>query len=219
VAALGIVEGLLRAQFGHAAKIGGALAFGVSVPFLVVGRTELFNENFFDPAAAAVEDEDSWLVGPQLRLWVVTLAVNLAGGALLVGVLSVDGALPESATRALVRFAEDVAARPPTGGFSSAVVGGALVALLSYLLQAVHSVGSRITLAYAVGVFLALGPFDHVVVTVLHVAFGLLLGAQVDLVRFGTVAAVVTTGNLVGGLGLVTLTHVAQYVGAEEDDD
>jgi formate/nitrite transporter FocA (FNT family) len=30
---------------------------------------------------------------------------------------------------------------------------------------------------------------------------------------------VVTAGNLVGGLGLVTLTHVAQWKGARESDE
>lgn len=45
----------------------------------------------------------------------------------------------------------------------SAVVGGALVALLSFLLQGVHGVGGRMALAFMVGFLLAVGPFNHVV--------------------------------------------------------
>jgi len=56
--------------------------------------------------------------------------------------------------------------------FASAIIGGALVSLLSYLLEAVNSVRSRITIAYIVGFLLALGPFDHVIVTAIHVFSG-----------------------------------------------
>ena len=55
------------------------------------------------------------------------------------------------------------------GTFVKAIAGGALVTLLSFLLQAVNSVDSRIIAAYMVGFLLTLGPFDHVVVISLHV--------------------------------------------------
>jgi formate/nitrite transporter FocA (FNT family) len=100
--------------------------------------------------------------------------------------------------------------------FASAFTGGALVTLLSYLLVAVDGIGNRITLAYAVGFLLALGPFDHVVVTVLHVVFGILYGAPIGVVALAETGAVITAGNLVGGLGLVTFTHVAQVKGAQK---
>jgi formate/nitrite transporter FocA (FNT family) len=216
VAALGIVTALVEPAFGEAATVAGALAFGVGIVFLVVGRAELFNENFFDPTAAAADASGTWLLAPLLRLWVVTLAFNLVGGALMVAVLSVEGALPPGAPEVLQRLAEEILRRGPLAGFAKAVTGGALVALLSFLLAAVNSVGSRITLSYVVGVLLALGPFDHVVVTVLHVLFGALFGVEVGVLAFAETAAVVTAGNLVGGLGLVTFTHVAQAIGARE---
>lgn len=42
--------------------------------------------------------------------------------------------------------------------FTRGIAAGPLLTLLSYLVHAVDSVGSRITLAYLVGFFLALGP-------------------------------------------------------------
>src|SRR6056297_1726980 len=54
---LGLVEGAFPAGVHDLAGLGGALAFGVGVVFLVAGRTELFNENFSDPVAAAVDDD------------------------------------------------------------------------------------------------------------------------------------------------------------------
>jgi formate/nitrite transporter FocA (FNT family) len=218
VVALGIVEAFVEPRFGEVATVAGALAFGIGLVFLVVGRTELFNENFFDPTAAAVDRPGSWLVGPLLRLWAATLVLNLVGGVLFSHVFAVEGALPPGAGVALRSFAEDSAARGPTTWFASAIAGGALVSLLSFLLVAVETVGSRMWLAYVVGFLLALGPFDHVVVTVLHLYMGALFGASVGVDTLVTVTVVVTAGNFIGGLGLVTFTHVTQAMGARQSD-
>jgi hypothetical protein len=40
------------------------------------------------------------------------------------------------------------------------------------------------------------------------------LGANIGLGELAVTTAVVTAGNFVGGLGLVTLTHVVQWKGA-----
>jgi len=215
IAALGAVEALVEPQFGDAATVAGALTFGVGVVFLVVGRAELFNENFFDPVATAFDHDDSWLVGPLLRLWTLTFVFNFVGGGLFSLVVAVDGALPAGSPRVLRTVATGIATRTPLTVFASAIIGGALVSLLSYMLEGVDSVGSQIALAYSVGVLLALGPFDHVVVTGLHVFVGLLFGVQVEAGQLAVVFGVGTVGNLVGGVGLVTLSHVAQVRGSE----
>ena len=216
VVALGVVHALAEPVLGEAAAVAGALAFALGLVFLVVGRAELFSEDFFDPAATAASRREPGMAYRLLRLWSVTLALNLVGGALFALVFAVPGVLPEGAAHALGRVAEEVARRGPWAGLAAAVAGGALVALLSFLLEAVNSVGARIALAYLVGFLLAVGPFDHVVVTVLHVFFGVLLGAGVGWGDLGAVLAASTAGNVVGGLGLVTLSHVAQAKGARE---
>jgi formate/nitrite transporter FocA (FNT family) len=216
IAALGIAHAAVEPQFGEVARLAGALTFGVSLVFLVVGRTELFNENFFDPSAAAVAASDTWLVRPLVRLWTLPFVFNLAGGVVLASFVAVDGALPSGTAAALAGIAVELAHRQPLGVFASAVLGGSIVSLLSFLLQAVDTAGSRIALAYMVGFLLALGPFDHVVVTALHVFFGVLFGAAVGYDDLLVTVAVSTAGNLVGGLGLVTLSHVAQVKGARD---
>ena len=216
VVALGIVEALVEPQFGELARIGGALAFGLGMVFLVIGRTELFNENFSDPAAAAVEADGTWLLSSLLRLWVVTLVLNLVGGFLFALVFAVPGVLPAGTPHALSSFAHHIASRSIAAWFASGIAGGALVSLLSFLLVAVEGSGSRIALSYVVGFMLALGPFDHVVVTVLHLFLGILFGAHVSVGTIVTMLVVVTAGNLVGGLGLVTFSHVLQAAGEND---
>ena len=215
IAALGAVEALVEPQFGDAATVAGALTFGIGVVFLVVGRAELFNENFFDPVATAVDHDESWLVGPLARLWTLTFVFNFVGGGLFALVFAVDGALPSGSAHAFRTAAAGIASRTPLTVFASAIVGGALVSLLSFMLEGVDSVGSQIAMAYSVGVLLALGPFDHVVVTGLHVVFGMLFGAQIGAGQLAVVLGVGTVGNVVGGIGLVTLSHVAQVWDSE----
>jgi len=217
VAALGIVHAAVAPAFGEVASVAGSLAFAPALVFLVVGRTELFNENFFDPAAAAFDADDSWCVGPLLRLWVLTLAFNFVGAGALAAFVAVEGAIPAGSAAALVAVADHLVERSVAASFASAVLGGALVALLSFMLQAVDSAGARISVSFMVGFLLALGPFDHVVVTVLHVLFGLLFGDAIGWWALAEVFAVSTAGNVVGGLGLVTLSHVTQVVGAREE--
>jgi len=218
MAALGIVHMAVEPQFGEVARVAGALAFGFGVVLLIGGRADLFNENFFDPVAAAVEHSGSWLVGPLIRLWTLTFVFNLVGGALFVLVLSVEGALPPGSGAALRSTGAELAHRGTRGMFADAVAGGVLVALLSHLLVAVDSAGRRLGVAYVVGFLLALGPFDHVIVTVLHVFFGVRFGAEIGFATLATVTVVSTAGNLVGGLGLVTVSHVAQATGARDNE-
>jgi formate/nitrite transporter FocA (FNT family) len=211
IVALGVVEGLVEPQFGPGlGRLAGALAFAIGVVFLVVGRSELFTENFFDPVAAAVEERSRRPWTRLLRLWGATLALNLVGGGLLVALLTVDGALPEEAALTLSRVAEEIASKNWAATLVRAILAGALITLLSYMLNAVDTVAARIKVAYLVGFFLALGPFDHVVVSALHMLLGIWLGGPVGYADVAINLGLSTAGNLLGGLLLITLTHTAQ---------
>lgn len=211
IVALGVTEALITPDLGPGvATVAGALAFGIGVVFLVVGRSELFSENFFDPVAAAIDEGGTAVWGRVLRLWVSTLVLNLIGGGLLVGLLTVEGALPEDAAQSLVHVAEEIAVKGWAATLVRAILAGALIALLSYMLSACDTVAARILVSFIVGFFLALGPFDHVVVSALHLLFGIW---DSDTVHYGDLwrnLALSTIGNVGGGLLLITLTHSAQ---------
>jgi formate-nitrite transporter family protein len=211
IVALGMATELVAPELGPGlGSLAGALAFGIGLVFLVVGRSELFTENFFDPVAAAADDRKPAALAALGRLWGIVLVFNVVGGAVMAAVFSVPGALPAGAHEALATVAEEIAGKSASATFARAVAAGTLLTLLSYLLHAVDSVISRIVLAYLVGFFLALGPLDHVVVSGLHLLFGVWLGADVGYADVGVNIALATPGNLVGGLLLMTLTHAVQ---------
>lgn len=211
ITALGVAESLIEPELGAGpARVVGALAFAIGLVFLVVGRAELFTEDFFDPVAAAIRrrSRSAW-VG-LLRLWGLTLVLNLVGGAVLVAVMTVEGALPTGAPESLVKVAEEIAGKPAAATLARAVLAGALLTLLSYMLHAVDTVLGRISVAFMAGFLVALGPFDHVVVSALHLLFGVWLGGPVTYADVVGNMGLATVGNLVGGLLLITLTHTAQ---------
>ncbi|WP_097195638.1 formate/nitrite transporter family protein [Blastococcus aggregatus] len=209
--ALGVVDAMVAPRFGAGVgSLAGASAFSIGVVFLVVGRSELFTENFFDPVAAAVQHRDRGPWRRLLRLWGITLPLNLVGGALLVALLTVDGALPAGAADTLSRLAEELASKGWAATLVRAVLAGALITLLSYMLDAVDTVTARILVAYLVGFFLALGPFDHVVVSALHLLFGIWLDGAASYGALATNVVLSTIGNILGGLLLMTFTHTAQ---------
>lgn len=214
IVALGIAHAAFVPASPDLARIAGALAFGLGLVLLIVQRAELFSENFFDPMAAAFERCESHRLWRIARLWTLTLAFNLLGGALMAALVTVGDVLPTAAGEAIASTAREIASRHAIAGFVSAMIGGALVASLSYALLGAGSVGARILVAYAVGALLAAGPFDHVVVTALHLFAGMRAGAEIETMRLVEVSAIALAGNLVGGVGLVTLSHVAQAKGS-----
>lgn len=214
IVALGVVEAMVAPDLGSGVgAVAGALAFGIGLVFVVVGRTELFTENFFDPVATAIHDGGTRPWMRLLRLWGAILVLNMVGGSILVALLTVDGALPGDSAHALSSVAEDIASKGWAATLVRAILAGALITLLSYLLAAVDTVVGRILVAYLVGFFLALGPFDHVIVSALHLLFGVWLDGGVGYGDLARNIGLATAGNLVGGLLLITLTHTAEMRG------
>lgn len=211
IVALAATDALIARDLGAGvATVAGALAFGIGVVFLVVGRSELFSENFFDPVAAAIDEGGAAVWGRLVRLWASILVFNLIGGALLVALLTVEGALPEGAGKSLVHVAEEIAAKSWEATLVRAILAGALITLLSYMLSACNTVAARILVSFIVGFFLALGPFDHVVVSALHLLFGIWDSSAVHYEDLWHNLGLSTIGNAAGGLFLITLTHSAQ---------
>ena len=100
-------------------------------------------------------------------------------------------------------LAEEIAAKEWTATLARAVPAGALITLLSYMLKALSPPTARILVAFMVGFVLAVEPFDHVVVSALHVLFRIWESGAVGYTDLAANIGL-ATGNLVGGILLVT---------------
>ena len=216
IAALALVSSALNPHFGaDAARVGGALAFGLGFVFVIVGKSELFTENFLVPIAGLEPNRRSWLkLG---ELWLGTLVLNVVGGVLVAIVLTAEGVMPGTSGQ-LVAIADRIAGLSTLSAFASGIVAGALMTLMTWFVEgAAPTSGVRIVMAWVVGFLVAVGSFNHAIVSTLELVFGLRYGADVGLGQLAGSLAVAVAGNLVGGLLLVTFTRVVQAAALDGD--
>jgi formate-nitrite transporter family protein len=209
--AAGAVTGSVRPEVAH---LVGALAFGIGFVFVVVGKSELFTENFLVPVAGLERrSRASWLkLG---ELWVGTLLLNLVGGAALALIVTSKGVLPQGGHHELVRLAERLTSHSAFAEFLSAVVAGALMTLMTWFVEgAAESTGIRIAMSWIVGTLIALGTFNHAIVSTIELVFGMRYGAAVSIGDLFANLGIAVGGNLVGGMLLVTFARTAQVAGA-----
>ena len=217
VIALAAATAAMAPHFGpSAAHFFGSLAFGIAFIFIVVGRSELFTENFLVPVTALRRGRLSKIKLAQL--WTISPVMNIVGGTALILIVSSEGVLPEGAAPALVDVADTIGELSHWSAFLSAVAGGALITVMTWMVEGVGTVGGRIVVAWIAGVLLALGGFNHVIVVTLELIFGMRFGADVGFDDIGLNFVIAAAGNLVGGMLFVTMTRTSQAIGSGDTD-
>jgi formate-nitrite transporter family protein len=210
--ALGVVAFALaeRTVDGTVRELVGSIAFGIGFVFIVVGRSELFTENFLIPVAGLDHrNRGSWFkLG---ELWTLALVVNIVGGTLLALILTSRGVLPHGTNGSLTTLADRIADRSTLPSFLSALIAGALMTVMTWFVEgAADSIGVRIVMAWLVGSLIALGAFNHAIVSTIELVFGMRLGADVDVSQLLANLGLSVAGNLVGGLMFVTFVRSVQ---------
>jgi formate/nitrite transporter FocA (FNT family) len=220
VMALTVVSGALAVSLPEQiAHVGGSLVFGIGLVLLVVGRSELFTENFLVPVAGMLRGRSG--VSDVLRLWGTTMLANLVGLLIVAAILTRAGLVPPETLDAAGALADTFAERNLVSAFLSAVLAGTTMTLFIWLTHAVERDSARVLIAMLIGFLLAVPSLNHAVVSVGEMAFGLLAGTPekatwTDLAQNFPVAIL---GNLVGGLGFVTLARAMQVRGEPADDE
>jgi len=210
--AVGVAAYALAARTidGHARDLVASIAFGIGFVFIVVGRSELFTENFLIPVAGLDHRSGrSWFkLG---ELWVVALVANVVGGVLIALILTAKNVLPDGTDAAFVRVAEHIADRSTLPSFLSALLAGALMTVMTWFVEgAADSLGVRIAMAWLVGAVIALGAFNHAIVSTIELVFGMRVGADVATSQLLANLGIAVAGNLIGGLMFVTFVRSVQ---------
>lgn len=183
----------------------GALAFTVGFIALLLARSELFTENFMVPVTARAAGRGSWF---QLgRLWVVTLAANLAGGLAIAAMVmnSVPGLGPTAVS--LGRYYA-------TLGISwhsllLAILAGIVITLLTRMQHATDDLGPQIVAAVSMSFVLVGTRLFHSVLDSVFMFAGLLAGdAPYTWADWAGALGWSVLGNVIGGVGIVTATRL-----------
>lgn len=202
---VGVLALLLVEHITHSVLLGG-LAFSIGFIALTLARSELFTENFLVPVTAVVAKNASWLsLG---RLWMVTAATNLAGGWIFVAIIMVGFPALRATAVEVASFYIELGIT--WQAFALAVIGGVLITLMTHLQHATASDGVRLVPAVGIGFLLTAGKINHAIVASLLCFAALQAGAPFGYGDWLQMFAFAALGNLVGGLGLVTLLRLLQ---------
>ena len=187
-------------------------AFGIGFVFIVIGRSELFTENFLVPVSTVLHGQRG--PGRLVRLWGFTLIGNMVGLFALAAILTRAGLVPPSALDAAAKVSITFGERDFVAALLSGIVAGTVMTLLTWLVHSARDETAKILVALVIGFILAAPSLNHAVVSVGEMALGILAdrdGASwTDLAQNFPVAVL---GNLIGGLALVTAARLVQVRG------
>jgi formate/nitrite transporter FocA (FNT family) len=105
--------------------------------------------------------------------------------------------------------------------FALALIGGMLITLMTHLQHSTESDGVRLVPAVVMGFLLGAGKVNHAIVGSLICFAALQVGAPFGYADWLGLFAFAALGNMIGGLGLVTLLRLLQIphkVLAERND-
>lgn len=199
------VFAMLLVRTHNGSDLLGALAFGIGFIALVMAGSELFTENFLMPVTAVVIGQATW--GEVVRLWFGTALMNVAGGLVMVFLMMT--ASPELADAGVEAGAHFVDRGLGIQTILSAVLAGIVITLMTWM-QLNKPIGAKIVAAVAAAFVLNYGELGHVVVASLEIFAGMFAGAPYGLVDWLPLFVLMALGNIIGGIGLVTLARLIQ---------
>jgi formate/nitrite transporter FocA (FNT family) len=210
LAAMVVVGAVLQAMPGVNLYVALALAglvFPIGFVFVTLGRSELFTENFLIPVVSVLRTERSLV--PLAKLWAISWVGNMVGCAGAAVLLLAPEGIGEPIRAAYAAYTDYKLGVPPLGVFVSAILAGGVMTTLTWSLVSVRDTVGRILVIGAAGYLLMAANLSHSIVSasVLLVGFISTEHGLADVVVWLLIA---TAGNLVGGLGLVTLFRLIQ---------
>lgn len=183
------------------------LAFSIGFIALTLARSELFTEDFLIPVSTVIARQARARM--LIRLWVGTLVANLAAGWVITWFI-VDGfpSLRSTAVEAGYHYVQlGLGAR----AFSLAVLGGTVITLMTWMQHSTDAVPSKIISSILTGFLLGGAQLNHAIVNSLLMFASLHTGhAPFGYLQWAETAGWAALGNLVGGIGLVTVLRLLQ---------
>ena len=202
------VFAMLLVKTHDGSELAGALAFSIGFIALTMAGSELFTENFLMPVTAVVMGRATWR--EVLRLWAGTAVFNVGGGLVMVFIMMT--AFPDLGDSAVESGRHFVDRGFGIEMLLSAILAGIVITLMTWM-QLNKPIGARIVAAVAAAFVLNYGELGHVVVASLEVFAGMFSGAPYGVVDWLPLFLLMAFGNMVGGIGLVTLTRLIQVGG------
>ena len=194
-----------------------SLFFGIAFVLIVLGRSELFTENFLIPVTAVFERRQG--ARSLLRLWGLTLIGNLIALVVLGWVFSRAGIVPPETRTAAGKLANTIVDRDVLPALLSAIIAGMAMTTFTWMAAAAETDVARIIIALLIGFVLIAPSLNHSVVGFGELAFGLMADeTHASVGQAGYHFAIAVGGNLIGGLLFVASARLVQARGEPDSE-
>ncbi len=197
----------------NVAKILGALFFPIGFMFLMIGKSELFTENFLVPVSAVIAKRGK--IKQLLKLWSLTLIGNMAGIFIFALVIagSLNQIVPSFVVAHIHSMANNYMDRTPFVMVLSAIFAGWLITLMTWLLIASSGTLARIFIIWTVGFLIYLNSFSHIVVASSEILIAINTGSNISYLPWlYSYVPLTIIGNMIGGLFFVTILQYLQIL-------
>ena len=193
---------------GPASKLAMAFAFASALSFIVVAGGELFTGNNLVLGLGSMTGNLKW--SRCICMWSVCWVGNLIGALATVAIFVLSGA---ANTPGFMEFVTSVGHAKCSLGigemFFRGILCNALVCLAVWCGSRLREEISRLVMVFwCIFVFMVCG-FEHSIANMAIIGIPLLSGAEIQFgwTDFAVNLAVVTGGNIVGGLGLIGVPY------------
>lgn len=205
------------AMLGTTSKIQFIAKMFYPVGFIVVilGRAQLFTENTLYPVALVLaEKKHFWNT---MRLWFTVLPSNVLGALTFAALASLTNALKPDVVHALAGLGIEAVQRDPSAIFWSGVMGGWIIALAAWLVSGSHSITGSVMIIWILTFMVGLGNFAHCIAASGEV-FTAVLTHQLPWAAYFSWLLPAVSGNICGGVGMVTLLEYGQVVSGDSGE-
>ncbi len=199
---------------GHWQQFVAMLFYPAGFIAVIIGRAQLFTENTLYPVVLVLTERKHLL--NTLRLWSVVFVSNVIGALCFAFLAVKTGALQPLHVAHLVKLGLDTVGSSATQVFWSAVLGGWLIALVAWMVTASHWTIGQIAVIWLLTFIVGIGHFAHCVASSGEILSAMFHG-DVPVISYLRWLGLATSGNVLGGVVMVTLLNWGQVTAGKAD--
>jgi formate/nitrite transporter FocA (FNT family) len=179
---------------------------------VIIGRAQLFTENTLYPVALILSERKHIL--DTVRLWAVVFTCNIIGACVFAALAIKTSSLKPDVADHLVKLGQHALEGSNAHFFWSGVIGGWLIALVAWMVSASTWTIGQIAVIWLLAFVVGIGHFSHCIATSGEIIAAVFAG-QESAPAYCQWVVFATTGNILGGIFIVTLLNFGQVKAGE----
>jgi formate-nitrite transporter family protein len=216
LSALGTAIGLALLEGSPHARILSRMFYPLGFIVVIIGRSQLFTENTLYPVALVLKEKRQFW--NTMRLWSVVLPTNVFGALAFAMLATQTSAIEPSFVSTMAALGAKAISHPAATVFWSGVIAGWMIALAAWLVSASHSITGSVMVIWMLTYVVGLGDFAHCIASSCEIMTTVLTHQASWLAYFQWFGPAVT-GNIFGGICLVTILEYGQVIYGSESTE